>query len=67
VAVAMIGKVKTAVQMIAIFLLLYYDNIGTFNTKVVGHFLIVIAAILTLVSMAYYIKAAWPVIKESLE
>jgi cardiolipin synthase len=67
VAVAMIGKIKTAAQMTAIFLLLYYDNIGDFNTKLVGHFLIVIAAILTLVSMAYYIKAAWPVIKESLE
>jgi CDP-diacylglycerol--glycerol-3-phosphate 3-phosphatidyltransferase/cardiolipin synthase len=67
VAVAMIGKVKTAAQMIAIFLLLYYDNIGDFNTKLVGHFLIVIAAILTLVSMAYYIKAALPVIKESLK
>lgn len=66
VAVAMIGKIKTAAQMIAIFLLLYHDNIGQFNTKLVGNFLIVIAAILTLVSMAYYIKAAWPVIKESL-
>jgi cardiolipin synthase (CMP-forming) len=65
VAVAMIGKIKTAAQMLAIFLLLYYDNIGDFNTKVVGHVLIVIAAILTLVSMAYYIRAAWPVIKES--
>ncbi len=65
VAVALIGKIKTAAQMIAIFLLLYYDNIGDFNTRVVGNFLIVIAAILTLVSMAYYIKAAWPVIKES--
>lgn len=66
VAVAMIGKIKTAAQMIAIFLLLYYDNIGQFNTRLVGNFLIVIAAILTLVSMAYYLKAAWPVIKESL-
>lgn len=66
VAVAMIGKVKTAAQMLAIFLLLYYDNIGAFNTRWVGEVLIVIAAILTLVSMAYYLKAAWPEIKDSL-
>ncbi len=67
VAVAMIGKIKTAAQMIAILLLLYYDSIGYFNTKLVGQVLIVIAAILTLVSMAYYLKAAWPEIKDSLD
>jgi len=67
VAVAMIGKVKTAAQMLAILLLLYYDNIGHFNTKLVGQVLIIIAAILTLVSMAYYLKAAWPVMKDSMK
>jgi CDP-diacylglycerol--glycerol-3-phosphate 3-phosphatidyltransferase/cardiolipin synthase len=67
VAVAMIGKIKTAAQMIAILLLLYYDNIGHFNTKLFGQVLIVIAAILTLVSMAYYLKAAWPVMKDSMK
>lgn len=68
VAVAMIGKVKTAVQMLAIGFLLYWDNIelgsfGTFPTQTVGNVLIVIAAFLTLLSMAYYIKLAWPQIK----
>ncbi len=67
VAVAMIGKIKTAAQMIAILLLLYYDSIGPFNTKLIGQVLIVIAAILTLVSMAYYLKAAWPVMKDSMK
>lgn len=66
VAVALIGKIKTAAQMLAILLLLYYDNVGTLNTKLIGSILIVIAAILTLVSMAYYLKAAWPVIKDSI-
>lgn len=66
VAVAMIGKIKTAAQMLAILLLLYYDDIGDIKTESVGSVLIVVAAILTLVSMAYYIKAAWPVIKESI-
>lgn len=68
VGVAMIGKVKTAVQMIAILFLLYWDDIklldvGTLPTKMIGHVLIAIAAFLTLLSMAYYLKAALPKIK----
>ena len=66
VAVAQIGKFKTAAQMLAIFLLLYYDNIGGFNTKLVGQVLIIIAAALTLISMFYYLKAAWPTIQKSI-
>ena len=66
VGVAMIGKVKTAAQMLAIFLLLYADDIGQFPTRLVGEKLIVLAAVLTLVSMAYYLKAAWPTIKKSI-
>lgn len=65
VGVAMIGKVKTAVQMLAILFLLYWDDVklgslGVFKTQDIGHFLIVIAAFLTLLSMAYYLKAALP-------
>lgn len=65
VGVAMIGKVKTAVQMIAILFLLYWDsievaNLGMFPTKLFGQVLIVIAAFLTLLSMAYYLRAAMP-------
>jgi cardiolipin synthase (CMP-forming) len=68
-AVAMIGKIKTTVQMLAILFLLYWDNIhlgnlGIFPTQVVGHVLIVIAAFLTLLSMAYYLKLAWPQIRD---
>ena len=68
VGVAMIGKVKTFVQMAAILFLLYWDDldlgpIGIFSTKDWGHALIVVAAILTLLSMAYYLKAAWPKLK----
>lgn len=62
VGVAMIGKVKTTAQMFAIVFLLYWDPI-TINgfqieTKLFGHILMVIAVVLTLVSMAYYLKAA---------
>ena len=68
VGVAMIGKVKTAVQMLAILFLLYWDavdlgSMGIFKTRDIGHVLIVIAAFLTLVSMAYYLKSAWPKLK----
>ena len=66
VGVAMVGKVKTAAQMVAIFLLLYADDIGQFPTRLVGEKLIILAAVLTLVSMAYYLKAAWPTIKKSI-
>jgi cardiolipin synthase len=66
VAVAQMGKIKTAAQMLAILLLLYYDRVGSFNTKLVGEVLIIFAAFLTLLSMAYYLKAAWPTIKKSI-
>ena len=60
VAVAFLGKIKTAAQMAAILFLLYYDPIGAINVKWIGQVLINIAAFLTLLSMAYYLKAAWP-------
>ena len=60
VAVALIGKVKTASQMVAIPLLLYDDPIGSFDPHQVGTWLIYIAALLTLVSMFYYLKMAAP-------
>ncbi len=66
VAVARMGKIKTAAQMLAILLLLYYDRMGNFNTKLVGEVLIIFAAFLTLLSMAYYLKVAWPTIKKSI-
>jgi CDP-diacylglycerol--glycerol-3-phosphate 3-phosphatidyltransferase/cardiolipin synthase len=63
VAVAMIGKIKTVAQMVAILFLLYSDPIGVINIKLIGQLLILIAAFLTLLSMAYYLKAAWPQMK----
>ena len=68
VGVAMIGKIKTAAQMLAILFLLYWDeidlgNFGIFPTQLFGHALIVLAAFLTIVSMVYYLRAAWPKLK----
>ncbi|MBI4207693.1 MAG: CDP-diacylglycerol--glycerol-3-phosphate 3-phosphatidyltransferase, partial [Betaproteobacteria bacterium] len=53
-------KIKTISQMVAIPLLLYDDAIGIFSPHIVGTWLIWMAAVLTLVSMAYYLKVALP-------
>jgi CDP-diacylglycerol--glycerol-3-phosphate 3-phosphatidyltransferase/cardiolipin synthase len=58
VAVNMLGKLKTTLQMIAIPMLLYHNNIGPFDLHDTGTWLIYLAALLTLVSMVYYLKLA---------
>ena len=63
VAVSIIGKIKTLVQMFAIPFLVYQYDIGAFPTAEIGFILIWIAAILTLWSMLIYLKAAWPILK----
>lgn len=60
VAVSFIGKLKTTAQMTAIPMLLYADAIGPFNMRALGDWLLWIAAALTLWSMAYYLRKAWP-------
>jgi len=59
VAVNMAGKLKTVAQLVAIPFLLYDDVLfGLFHTRPVGHLLIGIAAVITLVSMIVYLRAA---------
>lgn len=60
VAVHRLGKFKTAAQMVAIPCLLYWQPIYGISTRIVGTVLIVVAAILTVWSMGYYLKKAWP-------
>ena len=60
VAVATIGKFKTASQMVAIPLLLYHEPLWALNVQVVGTVLIYVAAALTLWSMIYYLRRALP-------
>ena len=62
VAVSIVGKVKTTLQMVSILLLLYKVPLGQFPTHTVGVILLYIAAILTLWSMFVYLKAAWPIL-----
>jgi cardiolipin synthase (CMP-forming) len=68
VAVSLIGKMKTASQMIAITLLLIHEKFfdGLIDCHRIGTWLIVIAAILTLWSMFYYLKMAAPSAREKM-
>ena len=64
VAVSSLGKVKTIAQMIAIPMLLFYNKLFYFiDTAFIGTYLLVIAAILTVVSMLYYLRKALPLMK----
>lgn len=65
VAVHMIGKVKTVVQMTAIPFLLF-DGVlfGVMDTGVWGAWLIWISAVLTVWSMVYYLQKALPEIRK---
>jgi CDP-diacylglycerol--glycerol-3-phosphate 3-phosphatidyltransferase/cardiolipin synthase len=60
VAVSMLGKIKTTAQMVAIPLLLFHAPLPDIDTMRVGTWLIWIAALLTLWSMGYYLRMAWP-------
>jgi CDP-diacylglycerol--glycerol-3-phosphate 3-phosphatidyltransferase len=61
VAVAFIGKLKTVGQMVAIPLLLYHDPLfGVLDCQWLGTVLINVAAVLTVVSMLYYLRKALP-------
>jgi len=60
VAVNVLGKVKTVSQLIAIPFLLFNGVLfGWFHTVNVGRWLIWLAALITLLSMGVYLKAAW--------
>ena len=64
VAVHMLGKLKTVVQMVAIPFLLYEGNLfGFIDTHFWGTVLIYISAVLTIWSMVYYLQKALPEIR----
>lgn len=60
VAVSLIGKLKTLLQIVAITMLVYKYDFQGMPTIIVGEWLLYAAAALTLWSMAVYLKAAWP-------
>ncbi len=64
VAVHMIGKLKTVAQMVAIPFLLYDGTLfGVVDTRLWGGWLMLVAAVLTVWSMVYYLRKALPEIR----
>lgn len=66
VAVSSLGKIKTAAQMVAIPMLLFHDPLfdGVLDIHRLGELLLWVAGVLTVWSMFYYLRRAWPLIKE---
>jgi cardiolipin synthase (CMP-forming) len=60
IAVSFLGKLKTTAQMVAIPMLLFNDYLGPLDMAVIGEWLLNVAVVLTLASMVYYIRKAWP-------
>lgn len=65
VAVHKLGKFKTAAQLVAIPMLLYNDRLLGIDCALFGTWLIWVATLLTIWSMLYYLRCAWPTIKSS--
>ena len=64
VAVHMLGKLKTTAQMVAIPFLLFDGTLfGLVDTRLWGKWLLLVAAVLTVWSMAYYLRKAIPEIR----
>ena len=63
VRVAVMGKIKTILQMVAIIILLYrHDFVGLPSYRV-GQALLIAAAALTIWSGVSYLRTAWPIMK----
>jgi CDP-diacylglycerol---glycerol-3-phosphate 3-phosphatidyltransferase len=59
-AVTMVAKIKTMMQMSALILLLLYRQGDSILLQIVGSMMLYVAAALTLWSMIMYLKIAWP-------
>ena len=62
VAVSQIGKYKTIAQITALIMMLYHEDLFFIPMYEAGYVFLLIAAVLTLWSMARYLVAAWPVL-----
>jgi CDP-diacylglycerol---glycerol-3-phosphate 3-phosphatidyltransferase len=63
VAVSVLGKYKTILQVVGLSCMLYRWDLFGLPTFSIGAVLTVIAAALTLISMVSYLRAAWPELK----
>lgn len=63
VKVALVGKLKTVMQMVALVVLLVQKEAATLRLYHIGEGLLVIAGVLTIWSGFYYLRAAWPTLR----
>ena len=63
VGVAMIGKFKTLMQIVAIVVLLHQRDFPGLKYYRIGEGLLVVAAVLTIWSALVYVRAAWPALR----
>jgi CDP-diacylglycerol--glycerol-3-phosphate 3-phosphatidyltransferase len=63
VKVALLGKLKTVMQIVAIVVLLYQHESAGFRLFHIGEALLVVAAALTIWSGLDYLRAAWPAMR----
>jgi len=61
-SVLLISKIKTAIQLISLLMLLYKFSFFGIDTYQYGTYLLQIASLLTLISFFYYVKKSWNVI-----
>jgi CDP-diacylglycerol--glycerol-3-phosphate 3-phosphatidyltransferase len=64
VRVAWTGKIKTILQMVAIGFLLFREPVLGLPVLLIGQLLLLGAAVLTIVSMITYLRAAWPAVRQ---
>lgn len=64
VKVAAVGKLKTIVQMVALSMLLFREDLLGIRIFAIGEGLLAVAAALTLWSGYAYVRAAWPAMRE---
>lgn len=62
VQVSFVGKAKTVAQLFSLLLMIYAEPIGQIPIFQIGLGFYYLAVIFTIVSMAIYLRAAWPVI-----
>lgn len=67
VAVHSIGKFKTVAQLVAIPMLLFDASLfGLLDCRAIGTWLAYAAAVLTVWSMLYYLRRAWPYLRDAI-
>ncbi len=66
VAVSLVGKIKTAFQLIGLSFMLWGDTLWGLPIEELGFIALLIAAAMTLWSMWIYLAAAWPVLRRGM-